>query len=192
MCAGDLARSVKVTVADGAWHHLVLTRAAGLPPILEFVRDPDPEVRAAVAFALTSYLDSPTAIAALELLSADPGSPVRDWATFGLAESPTNEDALRADLTARLEDPDDDVRAEAIYGLAAWHDPSVSEVIDREMERQSVGELVGRAQDLVHRSSKGIRRRDRDSESLLRGDSSRAHAWSISVGPSSAHSVMPR
>jgi len=78
----------------------------------------DTYVREAVAFALGGRRGEDT-LAALIELSGDEDAKVRDWATFALgtlaeADSP----ALRDALAARLDDPDEDTRMEAVHGLA--------------------------------------------------------------------------
>ena len=60
-----------------------------------------------------------TTLAALIALSADPEAAVRDWATFALGTlAEQDSPALRDALAARLDDPDEDTRLEAIHGLA--------------------------------------------------------------------------
>ena len=62
---------------------------------------------------------SDAALDALIELSADPEPGVRDWATFALGTlAPQDTPALRDALAARLDDPDDDTRLEAVHGLA--------------------------------------------------------------------------
>jgi methionyl-tRNA formyltransferase len=84
---------------------------------------PDEAVREAVAFALGGRRGE-AALAALIELSADPAAAVRDWATFALGTlSEADSPALRDALAARLEDPDEDTRLEAVHGLALRGDP---------------------------------------------------------------------
>lgn len=80
----------------------------------------DPRVRLAVAQALDALGDSsPAPVAALILLSRDAVDEVRSWATFalaadGLSDAPGAPEAL----AAKLGDPADEVRVEAVRGLA--------------------------------------------------------------------------
>jgi methionyl-tRNA formyltransferase len=82
----------------------------------------DADVREAVAFALGGR-EGADALAALIELSADDASGVRDWATFALGTLAQGDGAdLRDALAARLDDPDDDTRLEAVHGLAVRGD----------------------------------------------------------------------
>jgi hypothetical protein len=94
-------------------------------------------VRFACCFALGGVPaeEQPLALATLIQLMDDESEEVRDWAAFGAsvtcsADSPE----LRAALVARLDDPVEIVRAEAILGLARRHDPrahpAILEVLD--------------------------------------------------------------
>jgi len=77
----------------------------------------DTYVREAVAFALGGRRGEDT-LAALIELSGDEDAKVRDWATFALGTlAEADNDALRNALAARLDDPDEDTRMEAVHGL---------------------------------------------------------------------------
>ena len=83
---------------------------------------PDADVREAVAFALGGR-PGEAALEALIGLSADAEPRVRDWATFALGTLAEQDGAaLRDALAARLEDPDEDTRLEAVHGLAVRGD----------------------------------------------------------------------
>ena len=85
---------------------------------------PECEVRVAVAQALGTLNDAtPATVAALVRLSRDPTDEVRSWATFALAQ-PCLADACGVEdaLRARLDDPCDEVRVEAVRGLASRGD----------------------------------------------------------------------
>jgi len=76
----------------------------------------DPAVRHSLAYAL-GFREEPLAVETLIALTRDEEANVRDWATFGLGQGDADSPALRDALAVRLDDEDDDVRAEAIAGL---------------------------------------------------------------------------
>ncbi|HEX8121549.1 MAG TPA: HEAT repeat domain-containing protein [Solirubrobacteraceae bacterium] len=86
----------------------------------------DTEVRVAVAQALGELADGSAAtVAALVLLSRDADDEVRSWATFALAAEQLDGAAgVRDALAARLRDDSEDVRVEAVRGLARRGDPA--------------------------------------------------------------------
>lgn len=93
-------------------------RDRAAPHILPFAADADPRIREAVTFALGG-VDTPEAITALLTLTEDTDAEVRNWATFGIGTlSDRDSDAIRAALSARLDDKDHIVRTEAINGLS--------------------------------------------------------------------------
>ena len=61
-----------------------LDNPAAVPLILEHRKNSDPDVRFAVAFALSCFADDPASIRALIELTKDGDEDIRDWATFGL------------------------------------------------------------------------------------------------------------
>jgi HEAT repeat protein len=94
-----------------------------LEPLLSLAAHRSAEVRHAVAVALSGN-ESARAIATLILLSADEDAHVRDWATFGLgAQTDVDTPEVRHALAARLDDEDEDTRAEAFSGLSRRGDP---------------------------------------------------------------------
>jgi HEAT repeat protein len=129
--------------------------------LLSLADHPDASVRFAVAFALPSVGLSDEALAVLRRLSRDDDDNVRDWATFGLAESEADDVQTRDALAERADDPDDDTRAEGIFGLARRRDPRARMLVDRELRRPYVGALIERArEELDHKpSGTGVRRR---------------------------------
>lgn len=101
----------------------------GLSPILGLAHHPDENIRFAVAVALGSYLEPSSTEMRCELAN-DEDDDVRDWATFGLGslhEVDTQE--VRATLWRKLNDPDADVRGEALVGLANRKDERVIPVL---------------------------------------------------------------
>jgi HEAT repeat protein len=130
--------------------------------LLGLADHPDASVRFAVAFALPSVGLDDEALAALRRLSRDSDDNVRDWATFGLAESEADDAQTRDALAERADDPDDDTRAEGIFGLARRGDSRARMLVDRELRRPYVGALIERAReelDQVKPSKAGVRRR---------------------------------
>jgi HEAT repeat protein len=97
-----------------------------IPLILRHRASVNPQIRFAVAFALGSFTNSPTAIDGLLSLTEDVDEDVRDWAIFGLgvlgkSDSPQIRDAL----VRGLDDSYEDVREEAMVGLGKRKDPRV-------------------------------------------------------------------
>lgn len=119
-----------------------LDHPAAIELMLPFKNHPNEEVRGAVVHALVGRQDD-RAIAALIELSRDERPTVRNWATFGLGDQlgePGDETFLdrpdlREALAARLSDPDEETRAEAVLGLALRKDPRALHAIEAEIQR---------------------------------------------------------
>ena len=115
-------------------------------PILHFKNSANSDVRFTLVFAL---LDSanPRAIATVIELSADEDRKVRNWATFGLGTLFDIDDSgslieidtpeIREALMARVNETDDEVRGEAIAGLARRGDSRVIDLLSREIDDPS-------------------------------------------------------
>jgi len=144
--------------------------ASGRRQIADLVRHPDSKVRFAVAWALPLVGLDRHGIRALVALSCDRERQVRDWATFGLAESSSRARITIGALRARSADRDRDTRAEAIWGLARRRDVTASPLVELELLRDDVGELVQRAQKELQSSpqSRGARKRT-DFRSSIQG-----------------------
>jgi hypothetical protein len=100
------------------------------------------DIRHALAYALGGRTDSVSA-ATLVALSGDVDADTRDWATFALGSlSEEDSPAIRDALAARLNDADDDVRAEAIAGLAQRCDERVVLPLLQELGLSEVGSLA--------------------------------------------------
>lgn len=110
----------------------------------------DPEVREAVAWALRLRCDA--AGGAQEILirlMRDEAQPVRNWATFGVAQSDAHSDAVTEALFTRLGDADEEVRAEALIGLARRKDPRVLALVEKALSADEVsGAVVEAAAEL--------------------------------------------
>ena len=105
----------------------VLARA-GVPGIAadltKLAGHPAAEVRLVIAQALGELQDASAAsVAALVALSRDRVDEVRSWATFGLAgDRLAAVEGVTDALAARLDDTSEEVRVEAVRGLAARGD----------------------------------------------------------------------
>lgn len=98
--------------------------ASTLAPLAEH---PDAEVRLAVAQALGELGGaSPATVAALIALSRDEVDEVRSWATFSLScDELANAPGVTDALAAKLDDSCEEVRVEAVRGLATRADARV-------------------------------------------------------------------
>lgn len=100
-----------------------LKNPSAISQILPFSYHPNTDVRFDLAFALGCFADDERTVSTLLKLMSDKDSEVRDWATFGLGvlgtfDSPKIREALFQNLT----DEDEDVREEAMVGLAQRKD----------------------------------------------------------------------
>ncbi len=104
-----------------------------------FRKHGNPDIRHAVAFAMTG-LANPEAVAALIELTRDPVDYVRDWATFGLgSQTDLDTPEIRAALAARLADEDLETREEAILGLARRGDRRMLPMLREELAAGLIG-----------------------------------------------------
>lgn len=107
--------------------------AGAIGPLMRLTEHLDPVVRTGVVFGLLGYEDE-QAIHTLISLTSDPDPAVRDWATFGLGSMlEADTEPLRQALLARLDDPDDTTRGEAMVGLAKRKDERVVEPLLAEL-----------------------------------------------------------
>jgi len=96
---------------------------SAVPLIVEHRKNSDPDVRFAVAFALSCFADEPAAITVLLELMQDNDPDVRDWATFGIGvQSSADSPEIREALAERLDDGNPDTREEAVAGLGKRKD----------------------------------------------------------------------
>jgi HEAT repeats len=146
VCTEETSPAVLDSAISAMGH---LGRPEALPFVIARATHPDPDVRFSVACALPSitggeWLD-PThpAVTTLMQLTSDDDSDVRDWATFGLGtQVKVDGAAVRQCLLARLDDPDDDTRAEAMVGLARRRAPEVVRHVRDALSAQTVGRLT--------------------------------------------------
>ena len=105
-------------VALGHLHHWRPWDAA---PVAALATRDEASLRFDVAHALCAAVGEGSKIALETLLTVmdDADEEVRDWATFGVAESGVDDDRIREALFARPHDAHEDTRLEAIKGLAS-------------------------------------------------------------------------
>ncbi|MEV5609285.1 ankyrin repeat domain-containing protein [Streptomyces sp. NPDC052225] len=109
---------------------------AAAPEVVRFARHPDSGVRRAVALALCGLTGGATtpaapAVDALLGLCRDADPDVRTWAAAALAGSGADGRAVRDALAGLLDDPRDDVAAEAARGLAVRQDGRAVDTLAR-------------------------------------------------------------
>lgn len=76
------------------------------------------------------------AMDALLKLAHDPDRDVRDWAVFALGSlSQAHNEAIRTVLWTRVSDPDAEIRAEALMGLAVRKAPGAAAAILEELKK---------------------------------------------------------
>ncbi|MEH3078759.1 MAG: HEAT repeat domain-containing protein [Quadrisphaera sp.] len=101
-------------------------RATALLLPLARAGHPDPDVRLALARALSSSADAEPlhtdVVAALVPMTADRVDDVRDWSCSSLGLQEADDPAARDALAVRLDDPHLDTRCEALRALAATGD----------------------------------------------------------------------
>jgi HEAT repeat protein len=120
-----------------------------IPRLLRQLSDTDADVRLGVVHGLSNHNDR-DAVAGLIRLTADDNRDVRDWATFGLG-SLTDVDTpeLRDALLARMSEVDDEIRGEALIGLARRRHPTALGLIRDELNCPFVGDWPIEAAELL-------------------------------------------
>jgi hypothetical protein len=114
-----------------------------VPLIVGFCSHPDPEIRFALAFALGKFSDDPVAVDTLIRLTRDVDDDVRDWSTFGLgALGKVDSPEIRDALADRLTDSFEDVRQEAIVGLARLKDHRALPTLMSSLQQPTVAEII--------------------------------------------------
>jgi HEAT repeat protein len=115
----------------------------GVPLIANFYSHPSSKVRFDVAFALGCFPNEPRSAATLLELMQDADEDVRDWATFGLGvQGNSDSPEIREALVLRLTDFNEDVREEAMVGLAKRKDRRVVAVLLAALEQPTMTDRV--------------------------------------------------
>lgn len=98
-----------------------------LGPLVALSAHASRSVRLGVAFGLC-FREDERAADALVQLAGDSDDDVRNWATFGLAQMALDTPSIRDRLWRNTQDPFEEVRDEALAGLANRGDPRVAEL----------------------------------------------------------------
>ena len=122
----DVCTDVLCAAISGLGHR---PHPLALAELIKLSFHPDREIRFEVAVALGSYPEADS-IDALLRLAKDDSDAVRDWATFGIGSMQEVDDSKVRDLLwANLQDKDEDVRGEALVGLAIRKDERIIPVL---------------------------------------------------------------
>jgi HEAT repeats len=146
ICTEEVSPSVLGSAISAMGH---LRQSEAVPYVMAHAQHADPKVRLSVACALPSMADQEWLGQALPIvttllqLTSDEDARVRDWATFAIGRQ-VNVDggSVRQCLFARLDDPDDDTRAEAIAGLTRRHAPEIERHVMDALRAETVHQLA--------------------------------------------------
>lgn len=122
---------------------------AAIPELVKLIHHPNDRVRFGVTTGLSCHEDS-QAIEGLIELSKDDDEEVRNWATFGLGtQIETNSPEICNALLARLSEENQEIRGEALVGLARRKHPDAIKYIIKELNGQVVNVLILEAAALL-------------------------------------------
>ena len=120
-----------------------LDNPAAIPLIESVHSHASAEVRFDVAFALGCFPNDILSVSILLKLMQDSDDDVRDWATFGLGVlGDSDSDEIRDALVLRLSDVSEDVREEAMVGLAKRQDRRVLASLFIALRESPIGSRV--------------------------------------------------
>ena len=167
-----LEESEPEVVTSAAWALCRLATESAIDALIKLKSHPDPDIREAVA-RCTDLPGCPKGVSCLIFLMDDENEVVRDWATFGLGSLEAfsggewrfpDSPEIRAALNNRLQDPYEDARREAIWGLAKREDLIGLKLLLEHLESEScwMGDRLA-AEELLHVES------DTPIEDLCRG-----------------------
>ena len=115
-----------------------------------FKTNKDGSIRLGLVSSLLG-LETDLAIDTLIELSNDKLSSIRNWATFGIgSQIVTDSDKIRKALWSRINDKDQDIKYEAIVGLAHRNEIKVKDVIKYELKNGEFGTLLFEAIELLN------------------------------------------
>lgn len=120
-----------------------LADARAVPLVAHYSSHADARVRMAVAYACGCTPDEIASMETMLELMRDDDPDVRDWATFGLGTlSDLDSGEIREQLAAALNDPFEDVRLEALAGLAKRRDARCLPLLIESLEQPEVDEAI--------------------------------------------------
>ncbi len=123
--------------------------AAAISRLLPLATHSDERIRLGVVNGL-SCQEAPEAIACLARLCSDTDPDVRNWAAFGIGSlSEADSPLIREALLSLLDDPDAEIRGEALIGLAKRQDPCVKAPLVRELGAAFEGSWCLEAAELL-------------------------------------------
>ncbi|WP_067699824.1 HEAT repeat domain-containing protein [Actinoplanes awajinensis] len=123
-----------------------------VPALIRLSTHASDQVRHGVVFGLLGW-DDPAALTTLIRLTTDTDPEVRNWATFGLArQTDADTPELRAALAARLDD-EDEIRYEAISGLALRDDDRAVEPMLQALTAAKNGDSGWDLTEVLHRTA---------------------------------------
>ncbi|WP_395316891.1 HEAT repeat domain-containing protein [Variovorax sp. UC74_104] len=126
----DPHEEVVCAAASGLGHR---PHPQALPELVQLASHSNKQLRWTVAVTLGRYPE-PAAIEALLQLAHDPDDDVRDWATFGLGTSQeADTPQIRDRLWKNLHDHHEEVRGEALVGLAERGDTRVIDYLSEHL-----------------------------------------------------------
>lgn len=114
-----------------------------VPIIVRYDSHIDSEIRFAVACACGSFGNDQSAAETLLKLMRDEDDDVRDWATFGLGtQSELDTPAIREALFAALGDSCEEVKREALAGLARRRDRRILPLLCTQLQQPEIDVLT--------------------------------------------------
>ncbi len=115
---------------------------AAIATLIKLINHPNDRVRFGVTTGLSCHDDS-HAIEGLIVLSNDKDEEVRNWATFGLGtQIDANTPEICSALLARLSEENQEIRGEALLGLARHHHPEAITYLKQELNGESINVLM--------------------------------------------------
>jgi HEAT repeat protein len=145
LCSDDEPEVLRSVLVAMSFHDC----GPALPLIASFSGHSDASVRHATVLALAAE-ESQFAVTHLITLSGDADDNVRDWATFALGTLfEMDTPGIRDALFQRIEDANDEVRGEALVGLACRKDSRVINALKTELATDCVGRLAIEASEMI-------------------------------------------